>query len=437
MSECISDKKSQFADVFYNSMLANDSAAAFLTHSKVREKLHPSMQRWLSELFLAEPDIDEVIATQKHIGEIHSRIGIPMNLIIRGALYLKAAIYSSLLDKQPERTRKAPHQQLVYVSHSIDYAIEIMSSAYSEHAERKTRTDETYRAFSLSYSMLVEKERQRAALLDWENQIIYSLAFLDSREELPRISRSDFGLWYTHKGIPIFSESPESSELENNLKKIDSVLLPLCESRTRSGDLSSRNHAVREIQDEITQLKYLLSTLFERVGDIEAGKDSLTRLLNRRFLPAVLDREINLNRRINSSFSVLLLDIDHFKSINDDYGHSAGDVVLQQVSTILLNATRGGDYVFRYGGEEFLMVLVEVSLRQSVAIAEKICRQMRKAAFVLPGKSQINVCVSIGVACFDGHPDHRNLINRADEALLMAKNSGRNKVVVADEGASE
>lgn len=113
------------------------------------------------------------------------------------------------------------------------------------------------------------------------------------------------------------------------------------------------------------------------------GSDALTNLLNRRFLPTVLRREIELATRNGTPFSLLLLDTDHFKAINDGHGHDAGDRALQHVAGLLGQLTRGSDYLFRYGGEEFVVVLVAASESQATVIAESLRRQIAQSPVAL------------------------------------------------------
>ena len=157
----------------------------------------------------------------------------------------------------------------------------------------------------------------------------------------------------------------------------------------------------------------------------------LTRLLNRKFLPVVLGKSVDHARSNGASFAVLAIDIDHFKQINDGHGHEAGDMVLQQMASLLTHNTRGGDYLFRLGGEEFLLLLVDTPLAGARRAAEKLCAQVAAEAFHLPRDQTAQVTVSIGVAAFNGHPDYQTLLRRADAALYQAKHAGRNGVVVA------
>lgn len=128
---------------------------------------------------------------------------------------------------------------------------------------------------------------------------------------------------------------------------------------------------------------------------------------------------------------MLLLDIDHFKRVNDQHGHDAGDRVLQSLASVLVNQMRASDFVFRYGGEEFLVVLGEVDVARAESIAEMLRQRVASADILLAANQSIKITVSIGVAAFDGHPDYQRLVERADKALYDAKHGGRNRCVLA------
>ena len=205
------------------------------------------------------------------------------------------------------------------------------------------------------------------------------------------------------------------------------MILPLFD-----GDAEERIARLRELRETVKSIRFNLDNLFEQNNALEAGRDVLTRLLNRKFLPVVLNRQVSHARTHGTPFSVLALDIDYFKRINDSFGHDAGDRVLQQLATVLVNSSRAGDYLFRLGGEEFLMLLVDTDLNGARRTAEKLRASVEREVFRLPQERTLNVTLSVGVACFNGHPDYQQLMRRADEALYAAKHGGRNQVVVAE-----
>ena len=161
-----------------------------------------------------------------------------------------------------------------------------------------------------------------------------------------------------------------------------------------------------------------------------ATTDPLTRVLNRRALLDRLTAEVDRARRFSSSLSLLLLDVDHFKQINDTAGHLAGDSVLRQLGALLEEAVRKVDVVARYGGEEFVAILPGTSTEGGAVFAERLRERVAEQAFDIGGAVPVHLTVSIGIASF---PSARvltteDLFARADEALYRAKSGGRNQV---------
>ena len=155
--------------------------------------------------------------------------------------------------------------------------------------------------------------------------------------------------------------------------------------------------------------------------------DGLTQINNKRYLMETLEREIPRARRHMRPLSVVMFDIDHFKSINDNYGHLAGDYVLKELATLVKGRLRPDDVLGRYGGEEFLAALPETDLEGAASIAEDLRRRIEERRFVFEGET-IAVTVSLGCGELDGKMDVTGLIKAADEKLYAAKNSGRNRV---------
>ena len=163
-----------------------------------------------------------------------------------------------------------------------------------------------------------------------------------------------------------------------------------------------------------------------------ATQDFLTGLLNRRETFRRLDEELQRSRRLAVPFSVLLLDLDHFKQVNDSHGHSAGDLVLQTVASVLRKGVRPYDLCCRHGGEEFLVVLPETALTGAAGIAERLRSDIEQQVISLPAGQTLQVTASIGAAALAGDETIDQLIIRADEAMYQAKQGGRNRVCLAD-----
>jgi two-component system cell cycle response regulator len=164
----------------------------------------------------------------------------------------------------------------------------------------------------------------------------------------------------------------------------------------------------------------------------QATHDSLTGLLNREAILDVLDTETARAVRTKSRLAVIMADIDHFKSVNDEHGHLAGDSVLREVSKGMSSSVRAYDSIGRYGGEEFLIVVPGCNLAEASQLAERLRNNVRNAAVQAPGGS-IPVTISFGVADVSVCNNSVDLLRSADEALYAAKKSGRDRVEACPE----
>lgn len=160
--------------------------------------------------------------------------------------------------------------------------------------------------------------------------------------------------------------------------------------------------------------------------------DPLTQVYNRRFLEVELSRSIDLALRYGRPLSVAMIDIDHFKDTNDTYGHGAGDRVLVELSTMLIQNLRSADVVARYGGEEFALILVETPLREATEIVERLRGAIENSSIHTPA-GEVRVTISAGVSSLlpAGRASPAALLESADRSLYEAKSAGRNRVVTA------
>lgn len=161
----------------------------------------------------------------------------------------------------------------------------------------------------------------------------------------------------------------------------------------------------------------------------ESTTDPLTGVGNRRWLDIEMKQRIAQLRRQNSPFSLLMLDIDHFKSVNDTWGHDAGDAVLVAVASEIRHTLRDMDVLCRTGGEEFIAVLPGTNVKAAVAAAERIRNAVEKLAVCFQGRT-IKVTVSIGVTAGTPTDEALHIIKRADDAVYVAKRDGRNRSIV-------
>lgn len=184
---------------------------------------------------------------------------------------------------------------------------------------------------------------------------------------------------------------------------------------------------IKRLQDELEEKNRELERL--------SISDGLTGLFNHRHIHGLLDEEFERANRSGDPLTVAMFDLDHFKSVNDNYGHQAGDRVLQQFADILRNTARDIDRIGRYGGEEFMVILPETELAQGAVFVERVRREVARHAFHIGREEPLRMTVSAGVAThpseFVGSPE--TLVRLADEALYAAKAGGRNRVVRFDQ----
>lgn len=162
-----------------------------------------------------------------------------------------------------------------------------------------------------------------------------------------------------------------------------------------------------------------------------ALSDALTNLSNRRALEWDLPRQVQKARKRNNPLSLLILDVDYFKSVNDNHGHLVGDRVLQLLAGRLRNNIRRQDTIFRYGGEEFVILCQQTDADTAIAIARRLCQAIGETPFQIDGNLALSLTISLGLSLLQDEDDDGgiNLLKRADCNLLQAKSSGRNRII--------
>jgi len=207
----------------------------------------------------------------------------------------------------------------------------------------------------------------------------------------------------------------------------------------KNGSVIWINLTASLVRDSAGEPKYFIAIIddigkrkkIEERLEIQATHDSLTGLCNRQLLDIEMGKELARAVRYDRPLSVLMIDIDHFKRVNDTYGHQAGDQVLKELAKSMELSSRDTDIVGRYGGEEFLLVLPELDHQQALIFAERI-RKMAKSLNVVFNAQNIHVSVSVGVATYPEHgAEVEKLITASDNAMYKAKANGRDQVVCA------
>jgi diguanylate cyclase (GGDEF)-like protein len=238
-------------------------------------------------------------------------------------------------------------------------------------------------------------------------------------------------------------DSKESDALLHSLGMRSAIAVPLFVKNRVAGSMQFFSVRPARFTPEDAQLLWILALVAENLLTRETENESLLRfaftdfltgLRTRGYFEQQLEMEIKRASRKRQTLALLMLDIDHFKALNDTYGHHVGDQVLREVGALLLKDMREADTVARYGGEEFVMILPETSATGARHVAQKVRRAMERANLSGPVEASRHVTISIGYAIFPRDAaTKRDVIDFADRALYEAKRQGRNRVVAFSE----
>jgi diguanylate cyclase (GGDEF)-like protein len=223
-------------------------------------------------------------------------------------------------------------------------------------------------------------------------------------------------------------------ELGNKTHHSCSYTLTIDEKQLGNLKLMRRNRFTHEeLQLLETLLCYLVyplnnASLLKQAID-QAHIDPLTQAKNRAAFDSTVSREISLALRNDNSLSAIFLDIDHFKSINDDFGHACGDMVLSVTAKLIKQCARDSDLVFRYGGEEFVLLLSNTDLSGAQLLAERIRKKLEHHTLAFD-MEPVKITASLGIATLKSTDSPESFIQRADSAMYQAKDRGRNQVML-------
>lgn len=303
---------------------------------------------------------------------------------------------------------------------------------------------------------LVRPEAWSLLLIDEEREDIYFAITKGGQPEGLQGQRLRLGEgvagWVAEKGRPLIvravSKDRRFSGYFKNNRRVDKagcvLSVPIVNKRKTIGVLEIINkkdgtpfskkdlELMLKLADQAA-IAIERSNLYQKMSNL-AVTDDLTKLFNLRYLYRALDTEVKRCKRYKSTFSVIFLDLDSFKNVNDRHGHLVGSKTLVEVASILVSILRDVDIIARYGGDEFVIVLPHTTVEMAVKIAERIQSDINKHIFLREDGLALRITASFGVA---GYPDHAKdeieLLKLSDQAMYMAKSLGKNRVVLASE----
>ena len=453
-----------FAEDFYRHLLAFEETRRLLQDDATLDRLKQTQAAYFDQLTAGEYDA-AYIQNRIRVGVAHQRVGLDPKWYIGSYnkyLALLLPRVGSLLGDQPktlETTLALLRIIFLDMGIAIDTYIQADRQAISSKTMQLDALNQVAIAISSSLGLQEVLDRIMRSGIALTASKGACLAFYDEEsqrfEEWHTQGLSDHfvkNMSFRPGGLAdetfisgsyiVSNDRPETRHKLSTLARDEGMLgficMPLVSYARRLGVLYLyRHHRDTFIPEEIgllTTFAHLAAGALENARLHAktlslATTDTLTGLFNRRLFDERLNGEMQRSHRYGKSFSLMMLDIDHFKKVNDSYGHPAGDAVLRQLAAVLREQTREVDTVARYGGEEFVIVAPESDGSSAKLVGERIRKAVAGTAFILPDGREIGVTVSIGIACYPRCADGAEaMIERADKALYLAKREGRNRV---------
>lgn len=282
-----------------------------------------------------------------------------------------------------------------------------------------------------------DEKKERTVVLSLYNLNIEESIINDVKKDFFRtIFPEDFPLNEESYAYEVFEKVNNESNSVNNISEFQSkIIIPIVYSDKVLGGICLYHIKPEQFQQSrifniiLEELKILMRIrwLYSETKFLTIT-DGLTGLYNRRYFQQALDREFARAKRYGTDLSIAMFDIDHFKKLNDTYGHQFGDKVLAEIAKLIKQSLRRTDYVTRYGGEEFIVILPETNLERTAIPIERLRKRIEQEDFRY-GDTPVRVTVSIGISNLTPSiSTEKDLINRADIALYTAKENGRNRI---------
>lgn len=408
---------------FYEVLLNDAAAKRFLTTQLVEDHLKSKLHQWLTQTLSAkhsETDIHDIVNAQRTVGEVHSRINVPMNMVNNAMSNIKKVLFTRIR----QDATIAPNQKvelIIVLNMLLDAGLSLINESYIEERVSNERHAQEFRTRSSAHEMAIEIERVKGALFGWMTQFMADM-LTGSNNRLIDIHHQEFSLWIRHKLSFFSADQRVVNKITHNLDVLQTTLNQL----HNNPDVDREDH-IRSISALTNECGWLLGQIADSNIENATREDSLTSLIGRRFMAPILQSETQLALKTDEPYSIMMIDVDNFKSVNDIHGHQAGDAVLASIGRHLKRSLRVTDYAFRFGGEEFMILMPETRLELAERAAEKLLETVRNNEVKLDNGRTLKVTISIGLAQFEKDPDYQQVIKVADEKLYVAKHSGKDR----------
>ena len=411
---------------FYDVLLNDSASKRFITNELVESHLTHELQQWLNQTLspkTSDHDIQNLINKQRLVGEVHSRIEVPMTLVNNAMSSIKFVLFNSIRH-HTDITQEHKTDLIILLNQILDSGLSLINEAYIEDRVSNERHAQEYRTRSNAHEMAIEIERVKGALFGWMTQFMADM-LTGINDRLADIHHQEFALWIRHKLSFFTADQRTVKKIRDNLDNLQNVLNAL-----HSHPDENKEEKIRSISALSNECGWMLGQIADSNIEHATREDMLTSLIERRFMAPILQSETQLALKTHEPYSIMMIDVDNFKSVNDIHGHQAGDAVLSSIGRLLKRSLRVTDYAFRFGGEEFMILMPETSLSSAERAAEKLLDTIRKNEVILDNGRTLKATISIGLAQFNQDPDYQQVIKVADEKLYVAKHNGKDRYAV-------
>jgi len=420
----ISKQGQKISNNFYDTLISVAGVAQYFTEDEVKQTHKDKVCEWVLDVFRIRNDkeIEEYILHQLELGHIHARVHVPLHLMNLANRTLKREISKAIIDVNTKGN--SARDIYTVINMLLDTALAVMSESYFDDVMVEQRDKQSLYFNVVGKDLAMRCENIRAELYLWQVNCFKSLDENTGNMKLTAmIAESEFGLWLLHKA-PVYFAADDIKGIIDNLDQINEHM------NAFNIGVMGKADVIASIDKNVSAISWALTSLKENAMSTDSARDPLTKVFNRRYLDVVMHKETSYCIRRGKTYVVCLIDIDDFKEVNDNYGHKAGDQVLSNLALVMRNNIKAGDFVFRYGGEEFLLLMTDMSIEESENIAGRLLKEVEQMDMTGICADR-KITVSVGVSGFNGHPDYNKIIEKADAALYEAKQQGKNRYVLA------
>ncbi len=404
-----------------------DENSKIFYDEKEKENILKHYKKAVKAIFAS--DKDSVIKTFDDLARLKLLKNIPYNIIFSEISFIKNKIANEIL---LEKDANALYELFELFREVENNIAEIFLNSYTK--ELKIKNGNRIKAIEIFEEKKVIKYYEHHLI--WLNNLADSINTL-STDNFPQIDPKlcEFGKWLNGEGKLIISNNSQYRALHNAHNRLHQL-----SSRIRS-HLNSKNRTEHMlILSMLLKCEYISVDIGIELSFIKSSEymqkahyDALTNVLNRNYLDDIYENEFKLSKLTDKSFCIAMCDLDHFKIINDTYGHDIGDQVLKTFASYLKSQLRESDYIIRYGGEEFVIIFPATSLDNGVRFLERFRKNLELLDIEIPEKN-LKITASFGI--IEIHPNNsdryaftiENCIHKVDQKLYIAKKSGRNRI---------